>query len=191
MSEDGSEEETASASALVLDFLPHGRSDDDRPQYQKPPLAHAIDVETFQLYEFVLPDDTDVTIGDTISVAPQADGIDEIRDIEYDDLSGGARSELEHAVVDIVERNEQRFVDFYNDAQPITLRLHQLTLLPGIGDKLRDNILEARERDPFDGFDDLGDRISGLHDPEGVIVDRILEEIRDEDIKYKLFARER
>jgi putative nucleotide binding protein len=80
-------------------------------------------------------------------------------------------------------------VDFYNDAQPITLQLHQLNLLPGIGKKLRNNILEERKRGPFESFEDLGSRVSGLHNPKEVLVERILEELREEDLKYRTFVR--
>jgi len=188
MSEEGPEEEPRQA--VVLDYLPHGRADDDRPQYQKPALAHALGVRDFGLYELVLETGESPTIGREIAIDPPDDAIEEVREIDYDDLSGGARSELEHAVRDVVERDQERFVEFYNEAGPITLRLHQLNLLPGIGDKLRDNILDAREREPFQSLDDLQERISGLHDPEGTIVERILQEVREEDVKYKLFARE-
>jgi len=88
-----------------------------------------------------------------------------------------------------VADNEQRFVDFYNEAQPITLRLHQLNLLPGIGKKLRNGILDERKRRPFGSFDDLEARVEGLHDPEAVIVERVLEELRETDLKYRTFAR--
>ncbi|MDY6817119.1 MAG: DUF655 domain-containing protein [Halobacteriales archaeon] len=175
--------------AIVLDYLPHGKSEDDRPQYQKPPLAHAVDESTFQLFELVLTADGGVGIGDHVAVTADADLIEEVRPIEYDDLSGGAQSELEHVVADIVAENADEYIDFYNNAGPITLRLHQLNLLPGIGDKLRDDILDHRKRQPFDDFADLETRISGLHDPQGVLVERIIEEIKDEDVKYKLFAR--
>ncbi|MFB6298827.1 MAG: DUF655 domain-containing protein [Halobacteriales archaeon] len=186
-----SEDEGADQSdtAIVLDYLPHGRSEDDRPQYQKPPLAHAVDDSTFQLFELVLTADGGVGIGDRVAVTAQAEMIEEVREIEYDDLSGGAQSELEHVVADIVNENADEYIEFYNEAGPITLRLHQLNLLPGIGDKLRDDILDHRKRQPFDNFDDLENRISGLHDPKGVLVERIIEEIRDEEVKYKLFAR--
>ena len=43
--------------AVVLDFLPHGKSDDDRPQYQKQPLAYAMGIEDFRLYEIVVGED--------------------------------------------------------------------------------------------------------------------------------------
>jgi hypothetical protein len=35
MSEDDSDESTDQETAIVLDVLPHGRTEDDRPQYEK------------------------------------------------------------------------------------------------------------------------------------------------------------
>jgi putative nucleotide binding protein len=110
------------------------------------------------------------------------------RIIDHDDLSQGAQNELEYAVEDLVTAQEGRFVDFYNEAQPITLRLHQLNLLPGIGKKLRNNILDARKRGPFEDVEDLTERVSGLHRPKEKLVERILEELREEDLKYKTFV---
>jgi len=182
-------DEAESAVAVVLDFLPHGRAEDDRPQYQKSPLAYAVGVSDFRLYEFELEPDASVTIGDRVEVEPPGDWIDNSREVGYDDLSGGAQSELDYVVEDIVEEEEERFVDFYNEAQPITLRLHQLNLLPGIGKKLRNTVLDERKREPFDSFAELEERVPGLHDPDGVLADRIMEELREEDLKYRLFAR--
>ena len=172
---------------VLLDFLPHGKSEDDRPQYQKQPLAYALGVENFGLYELVVDDDAGVNIGDRLGL--DSDAFVRVNEIDHDDLSGGAQSELDYAVEDVVEANEQRFVDFYNEAQPITLRLHQLNLLPGIGKKLRNTILDERKRRPFEGFDDIESRVSGLHNPEEVLIERILEELREEDLKYRTFAR--
>ena len=172
---------------VLLDFLPHGKAEDDRPQYQKQPLAYAMGVEDFRLFEVVVAEDAGVNIGDRLEIT--SDAFDRVNEIEYDELSGGAQSELDYAVEDIVEENEQRFVDFYNDAQPITLRLHQLNLLPGIGKKLRNSILDERKREPFESFDDIESRVSGLHNPEEVLVERILEELREEDLKYRTFVR--
>jgi putative nucleotide binding protein len=176
--------------AVVLDYMPHGRADDDRPQYQKSPVGYAVGEEDFLLYEVAFEDDADAGIGDRIVVEPEAEteSITRLRTIDYEGLSGGAQSELDYVIEEIVTENEQRFVDFYNDAQPITLRLHQLNLLPGIGKKFRNNILDQRKRGKFESFDDLEDRIAGLHDPKGVLVERILEEMRDEDLKYRAFV---
>jgi putative nucleotide binding protein len=186
---DTEREESSSPAAVVLDFLAHGRTEDDRPQYQKQPLAYALDREDFRLYEIILDADAGVSIGDVVGVERSDDRFEHVGEVEYEDLPGGAQSELEYVVEDLVDEEEERFVDFYNDAQPITLRLHQLNLLPGIGKKLRNSILDERKRRPFDGFADLEDRVSGLHNPKEVIVERILEEIREDDLKYRTFAR--
>ncbi|WP_135822492.1 DUF655 domain-containing protein [Halostella litorea] len=183
-------DESAVRRAVLLDYMPHGRADDDRPQYQKPPLAYAVGKEDFELFEIVFEEDADAAIGDTVVVEPreEREEIDRIRTVEYEDLSGGAQSELEYVIEEVVTEHEERFVDFYNDAQPITLRLHQLNLLPGIGKKLRNNVLDERKRGRFESFEDLEERIAGLHDPKGVLAERILEEIRDEDLKYRAFV---
>ena len=186
------EPETAPATeyAVVLDYLPHGRADDDRPPYQKEALADAIRERDFRLLELTLEEDADVAIGDRLVVAPETDRerVSRVRPVEYDDVSRGAHQELEYVVAEIVDRDPRRFVDFYNDAQPITLRLHQLNLLPGIGKKLRNNILDQRKRKPFESFEELQERVSGLHHPKEVIVERVLEELRDDDLKYKTFV---
>ena len=186
---DADTEEAPAATAVVLDYLPHGRADDDRPQYQKPPVAYALGESDFLLFELELESDAAVGIDDRVGIDPPGEDVARVREIEFEDLSSGAQSELEYAVENVVSTHEQRFVDFYNEAQPITLRLHQLNLLPGIGKKLRDNILDQRKRKPFETFEELEDRVSGLHDPKGVLVDRILEELREEDLKYQLFVR--
>lgn len=175
--------------SIVLDYLPHGRADDDRPGYQKPPIAFALDSGNFSLSELTLDDDTSIKIGDRLDPSDPPADVDRVRSIEYGDLSSGARSELEYVIEDLMEDEEARFVAVYNDAQPITLRLHQLNLLPGIGKKLRNTILDERKRQPFESFEDLDERVSGLHDPKGILVDRIMEELREDELKYRLFVR--
>ncbi|NKE34851.1 DUF655 domain-containing protein [Natronococcus sp. JC468] len=183
-------DETDVRRAVVLDYLAHGLSDDGRPQYAKSPAGYALDVEDFRLYQVAFDEDTRLTIGSEVVIEPteERDAVVECQEVEYEELSSGAQTELEYVVEDLVEENEQRFVDFYNDAQPITLRLHQLNLLPGIGKKLRNGILEERKRKPFESFEELSERVSGLHDPGDVLVERILEELRDDDLKYRTFV---
>ncbi|APW98096.1 adenosine deaminase [Halobiforma lacisalsi AJ5] len=187
---DGTDADDDVRRAVVLDYLAHGLSDDGRPQYEKSPAGYALGVEDFQLYQVAFDEDERLTIGTKVVVEPPAerDVVTECNEVEYDDLSSGAQSELEYVVQDLVEENEDRFVDFYNEAQPITLRLHQLNLLPGIGKKLRNSILDERKRKPFESFEDLSERVSGLHDPDEVLVERILQELRDDDLKYQTFV---
>lgn len=178
--------------AVVLDHLPYGRPDDDRPQHQKPEIAYAVGEQRFELYELTLSEDADVSIGDRIVVAPDADRdiVDRYRKIEHSDLSRGAEQELEYVIEEIVDRHPQRFLDYFNEAQPLTLRLHQLNVLPGIGEKLRNDIIDSRKREgPFESFAGLEERISGLHDAKGTVVGRIIEELTEE-VKYRAFVGE-
>lgn len=188
MTEDDGDEGADQELALVLDVLAHGRSGDDRPQYEKEPLAYVLDQDALTLFELTLHT-ADVSIGDEIDIY-DGELVRRASAVDYDDLPGGASSELEYVIEDMVTENEQRHVDVYNEAGPITLRLHQLNLLPGIGEKLRNDILDERKRRPFQSFEDIEARIDGLHNPREIIVERMLEEIRDEDLKYRLFAGE-
>jgi len=178
------------ATGVVLDYLAHGRSEDDRPRYQREPVCYVIDPTDFQLYELIFGDQPDISIGESIQIEPvnEMSSIRERNMIPYDKLSAGARTELEYTVEDIIDEHEDRFIAFFNEAQPISLRLHQLNLLSGIGDKLRDNILDQRKRRPFEDFDDIGERVSGLHNPRAILIDRIMDELRDDSLKYYLFV---
>ena len=185
-----SDDVDATRHAVVLDHLPHGRPDDDRPRHRKSPLAYALGERDFRLFELTLADDADISIGDRVVISPTEarDAVSGFKQVSYDDLSTTAVGELEYAVEAIIDADESRFVDFYNDAQPITLRLHQLNLLPGIGKKLRNNVLDQRKRGPFESFEEVEDRVSGLHNPKEVLIERIMEELRDDDLKYKTFV---
>ena len=191
--EPGSAEEQHAAEeslAVVLDHLPNGDPSDNRPPHQKPALAYALGEDDFRLYEFQLADDADVSIGERLAVDPEPDPdlVARSREVAFEDLPRNAQGELEYAVEELIDRQERRFVDFYNEAGPITLRLHQLNLLPGIGKKLRNNILDERKRGPFETFEDVEERVSGLHRPREVLAERIMEELRDDDLKYKTFV---
>jgi putative nucleotide binding protein len=171
--------------AVVLDYMPTGLPDDQR---SSAPQAYVLGVDEFQLYLVRFDDDPDVSVGDRVAVDPRGESVERVRRVDFEDLSGAANSELEYAVEAIVDADERRFVDFYNEAQAITTRLHALNLLPGIGKKLRNNVLDQRKRQPFESFGDLEERVSGLHDPRQVLVDRILQEIQEADMKYRIFT---
>ncbi|GAB7009158.1 DUF655 domain-containing protein [Halorubrum trueperi] len=185
---DGTDAVDASAgpTVVLLDVLPNGRPDDNRPAHQKSPVAYGLGTDSFRLYELSLDEDADVSVSDRIGL--DGPSVGRYREVEFDDLTHNAAAEIEYAVEAIVDADEERFVDFYNEAGPITLRLHQLNLLPGIGKQLRNNLLDERKRGPFERFEEVSERVSGLHRPREVIVDRIVEEIREDDLKYRTFA---
>jgi putative nucleotide binding protein len=168
--------------------MPTGRSED---RASDEPLAQGLGGDGFTLLEILPKSDADVTIGDRLYVGDDdRERVERVKSrIDYTDLSQGAQMELEYAVEDIVEEDQERFLEFFNEAGSVTIRMHQLDLLPGVGEKIRNTILDERKYDEFESYEDLEERVSGFHDPAGVLVDRIIQEIQGEDVKYKLFVR--
>jgi putative nucleotide binding protein len=113
--------------------------------------------------------------------------IDHVRGrVQYDDLTAVAKNELPTVVEIIVSTNEGRFLKFFNTSGPITTRLHQLQLLPGVGKKTMWEILDERKKKPFSSFEDLVGRVR-IQDPKKIIAKRVLTEIETED-KYQIFT---
>jgi putative nucleotide binding protein len=107
--------------------------------------------------------------------------------LEYSHISAAAQSELKNVITSIVTNNEKRFVDYINNAQPLTPRIHALELIPGIGKTYMKTILEEREKTKFSSFADLQERV-GLKEPIRHIIDRIMDEITGE-VKVTLFVK--
>ena len=180
-----SKEETA----IVLDFLPNGYPYDERPMYMKSPIAQAIGKEHFVLLELVpkkgvhLQSFEEVYIGDG-----KRDKVHHIvGKIALSKLTATAKSELEFVVKDIIKKNDKRFIEFFNKAQPLSTRMHQLELLPGLGKKHMWQILEAREEKHFESFSDLKNRVNLMPDPEKTIIKRVLQELEGTE-KHRIFV---
>lgn len=124
-----------------------------------------------------------------VSIEKEARGkIDHVRKrIFYEDLAPESEEELPLVIEIIVTKHERKFVEFFNEAQPITTRMHSLQLLPGIGQTLMWAILEERKREPFKSFEDIAERTK-LQNPKKVVRERIISELK-EDVKRWLFVR--
>jgi putative nucleotide binding protein len=151
------------------------------------PVAQVIGEKAFTLLE-VAPKE-DLMLYERVFIGKgQRDKILMInKKIHYDDLTATAKAELPYVVEEIIKNNEERFVQFFNMAPPITNRLHSLELLPGIGKKHMWEILDERKREPFKSFDDLRHRVKGLPDPVKMIAKRVVDEIEGKD-RYRLFV---
>ena len=82
---------------------------------------------------------------------------------------------------------EKWFVNFFNTARAITPRMHALELVPGIGKKYMWQVINERQRKPFESFEDLQKRTE-LPNPVKLITKRVMEELEG-DSKYRLFTR--
>ena len=171
---------------IVLDFLARGKSGDRRAE----PLAQVLGTKYFSLLEVVSKKDVILKPGEKVYIGEGTrEKIDHIkRRITTRDLTTFAKSELPFVVEKLVKENEDKFVAFFNVSQPISTRLHQLELLPGIGKKHMWDVIKERKKGPFKSFEDLKKRVKLLPDPIGMIVKRILEELENEEVRYRLFV---
>jgi putative nucleotide binding protein len=172
--------------AIVLDFLPNGYSNDDRPMFRKSPIVQAMGKNNFTILELVpkkdifLQPSEDVYIGEK-----ERNKIHHIvGKLTLEKLTPTAKAEIEPIVQKIVHENPQRFVDFFNKAQPLSTRMHSLELLPGLGKKHMWQILEERKGEPFKDYNDLRERVKLMPDPEKIIIKRILKELERQDKHY-------
>ena len=182
-------ERTKEENAIVLDFLPNGYPFDERPMYMKTPVAQALGKEHFILLELVPKKGMHLNLYEEVYIGDgKRDKVHHIAGkIPLSKLTRTAKSELEFAIKDIVNKNEKRFVDFFNSARPLSTRMHQMELLPGVGKKHMWEIINAREEKPFESFEDLKKRVKFIPDPEKLIIKRILEELGGAE-KHKLFV---
>ncbi|MFX1563255.1 MAG: DUF655 domain-containing protein [Promethearchaeota archaeon] len=175
--------------AYVLDYLPRGYPDDTRPIFKKEPIVQALGDTYFTLLELVPRKGARFEPQEAVFIGrDRRDKIDHVkRRIAYEVLTATARSELPFIIEKLVEKSEQRFVDFFNNTRPLTTRMHSLELLPGIGKKLMWEILGERQKAPFTSFEDIAER-THIRSPKEMIIKRILSELGRED-KYCLFTR--
>jgi len=178
--------------AYVVDYLAHGKAGLSKGEYKAEPIIQLVGESYFTLLEATPRGGSAVTQGERIYI-----GKDKPRDkighilgrISYSDLTSAAKSELLPVLEEAIRRNESRFVEFFNTSQAVTPRMHSLELIPGIGKKYAWAILDLREKKPFQSLQDVKDRAQ-LPDPVKLLSRRIMEELSEEQPKYRLFTRE-
>jgi len=161
--------------AIVLDYLPYGYPLGKRML----PIAQAIGMKSLVLLELVPR--RGITLQPKQKVYIGEGKRDEIYYISgrlpREKLTESAKIQLQDFVKKILEEREKEFVDFFNVADAINTRVHQLELLPGFGKKHTQEILKAREEEKFSSFEDIKKRIPSLPDPKKAIEKRIIEEL--------------
>ena len=174
--------------AYILDILPHGRPGVPRYSTRDGPLVQMVGEKYFTLLEGVARKFVPIKVGERVYIGKALrEKVSRILGrVRYEDLTAAAKEELERIVEQIVKANEERFVKFFNEAQPVTPKMHALELMPGIGKRYMWQIVREREAKPFTSFDDIRNR-TNIPDPVKMIVKRILEELMEVD-RYRLFT---
>ena len=179
--------QTREENAIVLDYLEHGYPFEQGTM--KTPIVQALGLTHLTVLELIpkkgvqLQPHQEIYIGEG-----KRDEIHHIKGkIPVEKLTSTARNELKHVVEELISKDESRFIAFFNKAQPLTMRMHQLELLPGLGKKHMWEVINARKGKPFESFEDIKSRVKLIPDPKGMIIKRILSELEGKE-KYKLFV---
>lgn len=169
--------------AIVLDYLPTGRSSSVRSE----PIVQILGEEKFTLLEAV-PKRPDIKVGERVYIGKaEREKISVIKGrMLYSDLTESSKNELPIAISTIIKANESKFVEIFNTASPLNIRMHSLELLPGIGKKHLAAILDARDEKKFESFADITARVSLLQDPVKLIADRVILELKGDSRFYIL-----
>ena len=173
--------------AYVLDHVERGKSFTVRGR--EGIIVTAIGEDRLTILEILGVADSTFEVGERIYIGKE--GRTKVQSVlgkmDYKKISQTAQTELPGVVEKIVTQNEKRFVDYLNNAQPLTPRIHALELIPGIGKTYMKVMLEERDKSKFESFEDLQNRV-GLKEPIKQITKRIMEEITGE-ARMNLFVK--
>ena len=169
---------------IILDFMSQGYADRRHPE----PIAQALG-RGFSLFELVPRDGVELKPEEQVYIG--SGPRDKIRYIKralvYADLTNYAKGVLNETVIKLVNEEEKRFVEFFNTCGVVTPRMHQLELIPGIGKKHVQDILDERRKKPFENYKDMLERVKLLPDPARCIIKRIMLELGGDE-KYYIFV---
>jgi putative nucleotide binding protein len=103
--------------AVILDYLSRGYVKSDMSKFGGKAIAQAIGTEQFTLLELAPKTGVDLEIQDTVYIGKgKRDKIYRVLGkLNFENLTATSRIELEYAIRDIVEANEQKYVDFFKN----------------------------------------------------------------------------
>lgn len=173
--------------AYVLDFVPRGKSTTVRGRDGI--IITGLGEERLTLLEILGVPNSTFEIGERVYIGKEGRTkiLSVLGKMDYEKIPVNAQNELAATVEKIVTNNEKRFVDYLNNAQPLTPRIHALELIPGIGKTYMKVMLEERDKKKFESFEDLQKRV-GLKEPVKQITKRIVDEITGES-RMNLFVK--
>ncbi|MGL4670112.1 MAG: DUF655 domain-containing protein [Methanobacteriaceae archaeon] len=161
--------------AIILDYLPLGYATDGMSSFKKKSVAQAIGKEDFTLLELIPKPGAGLEIHEEVYIGKgERDKIAKVKGrLDFENLTATSRIEIGYVIEEIVINHEEKYIKFFNEAGSLSTRLHQLELLPGIGNKHMWDIIKAREEEPFKSFEDLKSRVPLLSDPVPIVAKRI------------------
>ena len=103
--------------------------------------------------------------------------------LDFENLTATSRIELEYAIKEIIMAHEDIYVKFFNEIDSLNIKMHKLELIPGIGKKHTQMILEERKKEPFKSFEDLKERVPLMGEPVDMLAKRVRLELDTTTVK--------
>tara|TARA_Y100000310_G_C20443786_1_gene697356 strand:- start:169 stop:705 length:537 start_codon:yes stop_codon:yes gene_type:complete len=171
--------------AVILDYLPNGYPLEGKMM----PIAQAIGESNLVLLELVPRKGIALELGERVYIG---EGKREkiyyiLGRLKKERISESSKEQIKAFIEKVVKEREKEFIEFFNKAESINKRIHQIELLPGLGKKYVKEIINQRDIKGFDSFEDMKKRIQNLPFPEKSVEKRILQELI-EDERYNLFT---
>jgi len=124
-------------------------------------------------------------LGDRIAIDSSSEIISEIIGLtRITSLSPTVLEELPKVIASMLQDSPERCLGFYNRAGPLSLKMHSYELLPGIGSKKAQEMVETRGRVGWTELSAL-DEACGI-DSANLLANRLIEEMNDEHLQPRL-----
>src|SRR3990167_7676111 len=119
--------------AIILEYLPNGYPLEGK----RIPIAQAIGELNLTLLELVPRRGVALEIGERVYIGEgKRDKVYYILGrLNREKITESAKNTLQEFISKVVNERESEFVEFFNKAEAINKRIHQIELLPGFGKK--------------------------------------------------------
>ncbi|MCL4399414.1 DUF655 domain-containing protein [Candidatus Parvarchaeota archaeon] len=170
--------------AYVIEYLPNGLAE----SRERRPSA-VILTESTALLIAALKKGIEVSAGQKVYIGENKR--DEVHHIigrvSPEKLSDLGLQTLSDKVKESLNQNEKKYISIINVLGPVNVRLHSLELIPGLGKKTVQKLVEERNKKPFESYKDVDSRVGLVPGIEKDIEQRIMDELSNKD-KYKIFT---
>ncbi len=173
--------------AIILEYLPNGYPLEKKMM----PIAQAVGENNLTLLELVPRRGIKLEAEERVYIGQgKRDKIYYILGrLHKEKLTEAAKNQLEEFIKKIIKDKEKEFVEFFNKAEAINKRIHQIELLPGLGKKHMREIIKQRQEKEFESFEDMKKRVPNLPDPQRAVEKRIIKELTEMQ-RHNLFVKE-
>ena len=111
--------------AIVLDYLRLGYVNKSGTKFKNKPIVQSIGTDKFTLLELIPKDNVDIEIHEKLYIGSgKRDKIKTVRKLDYNNLTATSRVELEYAIKEIVEKQEDKYINFFNTAGSLSFSFH-------------------------------------------------------------------